>query len=188
MTIVLNDGLKSRGLSVHTKALLLGSFMPDVPLLLLTLGFLARRSWLGLSAAADPICGPRFNHLYFHHPLWQAGHNLFHAPLLIGLTAWVGYRSGRVRQQKWGLALVWFALACGFHSLVDIVTHSTDGPLLFFPLNWNTRFPAPVSYWDANHAGKKFALFERLLALALGLYFGANWILARRSLKGKESS
>ncbi len=32
MTAVLNDGLKSRGITVHTKALLLGSFMPDVPL------------------------------------------------------------------------------------------------------------------------------------------------------------
>ena len=187
MTAVLNDGLKARGIPVSTKALLLGSFMPDVPLWLLTLGFLARRSWSGVSAAADPICGPHFNDLYFHNRFWIAGHNLLHAPLLIGLMAWVGYRTGRVRPQKWGLGFVWFALACGFHALIDILTHHTDGPLLFFPLNWRYRFPAPLSYWDAKYGGKKFALFERLLDLALGIYLATSWILNHRILKGKET-
>jgi membrane-bound metal-dependent hydrolase YbcI (DUF457 family) len=174
MTAVLNDGLKSGGLPVHTKALLLGSLIPDIPLLALTLGFVARRSWSGLSAADDPICGPHFNHLYFHHPVWQVGHNLFHAPLLLGWIAWWGYRSGG----RSG-ALFWFALACGLHSLLDIFTHRTDGPLLFFPFNWNYRFSAPVSYWDPEQGGKKFASFERWLDFALGIYFVANWILGR---------
>lgn len=178
ITAALHDGLKSCGVPVHSQGLLLGSMAPDVPLLALTAGFVARRSWSGVPAAADPICGPHFNHLYFHHPLWQAGHNLFHTPLLIGLMAWLGYRSGGR-----GGALFWFALACGLHSVIDILTHSTDGPLLFFPLNWNYRFPAPLSYWDRQRGGKFFALSERLLNLILGAYLVLNWFLGRKFSK-----
>jgi len=129
----------------------------------------------------DPICGPHFNHLYFQHPVWQIGHNLFHTPLLLGLMVWWGYRSGGHRG-----ALFWFALACGLHSLLDIFTHRTDGPLLLFPFNWDYRFPAPVSYWDAEHEGKKFALFERLLDLVTVVYLAVAWWLRRRSFQAKE--
>ncbi|NJN95646.1 MAG: metal-dependent hydrolase [Anaerolineales bacterium] len=178
ITAVLDYSLKSRGTPVHTKALLLGSVMPDIPLLALTAGFIARRSWSGLSAADDPICGPHFNHLYFHHPVWGIGHNLFHAPLLLGWIGWWGYRSGGRRG-----ALFWFALACGLHSLLDIFTHHTDGPLLLFPLNWRYRFPAPLSYWDPEQGGQNFARFERLLNLALGVYLLLSWFLGRKSSK-----
>ncbi|MBE7472942.1 MAG: hypothetical protein DPW09_40995 [Anaerolineae bacterium] len=186
MTAVLNDGLKSIHVPVHPRALLLGSILPDLPLLVLTLGFLARRSWSGVPAAADPICGPHFNDLYFHHPFWIAAHNLLHAPLLIGLLAWLGYHPGLRRQKKGGLALFWFALACGFHALIDIITHNNDGPLLLFPFNWRYRFPAPVSYWDAEHGGKNFTLFERLLDFAAAVYLAVAWRRRRRSFKAKE--
>ena len=182
MTAVLNDSLNAHGVPVHTRALLLGSIMPDVPLLALTAGFVARRSWSGVPAAADPICGPHYNHLYFHNPFWIAAHNLFHAPLLIGLMAWAGYRSGRRQEEQRGIRLFWFALAGGLHALIDIVTHSNDGPLLFFPFNWQYRFPAPVSYWDSEHGGRKFALFERLLDLAALVYLAAaGWSRHRSS-------
>lgn len=187
MTAVLTHGLKSRGLPVHSRALLLGSIMPDMSLLALTLGFLARRSWSGVPAAADPICGPHFNDLYFHHRFWIASHNLLHAPLLLGLMAWLGYHFGLRRQKKEGLTLFWFALACGFHALIDILTHHADGPLLFFPLNWRYRFPAPLSYWDAKYGGKNFALFEHLLDLAAVVYLAVAWWLHRRSFKVKET-
>lgn len=187
MTAVLNDGLKSLAVPVHPRALLLGSILPDVPLLALTLGFVARRTWSGVPATVDPICGPHFNDLYFHHPFWLAAHNLLHAPLLIGLMAWLGHHLGLRRQKKSGLVLFWFALACALHSLIDVITHHADGPLLLFPFNWHYRFPAPVSYWDAEHGGKKFALFERLLDLAAVVYLAAAWWLRRRSFKTKET-
>jgi membrane-bound metal-dependent hydrolase YbcI (DUF457 family) len=184
MTAVLNDGLNTRGVPVHTPALLLGSITPDVPLLALTVGFVARRSWSGVPATADPICGPHYNDLYFHNPFWIAAHNLLHAPLLIGLIAWAGYRSDR-RQKERGMGLFWFALAGGLHALIDIVTHSNDGPLLFFPFNWQYRFPAPVSYWDSKHGGQKFALFERLLDLAALVYLAAAWWPRHRSSRSR---
>jgi membrane-bound metal-dependent hydrolase YbcI (DUF457 family) len=185
LTAVLNDNLKACEVPVHRTGLLLGAVLPDVPLLALTLGFMARRFWSGISPTEDPICGPRFNRLYFQHPFWQAAHNLFHAPLLIGLLAWAGYRSGGGRQNKRGGGLFWFALGCGFHALIDIMTHHDDGPLLFFPFNWRYRFPAPVSYWDAQHGGKKFALFAGWLDAAAAIYLLIAWWLRRRSVKQK---
>ena len=51
------------------------------------------------------------------------------------------------------------------HSIVDILTHNDDGPVLFFPFNWQYRFPSPVSYWDTDHHGGVFMIFEVLLNL-----------------------
>jgi membrane-bound metal-dependent hydrolase YbcI (DUF457 family) len=180
MTAALAEGLKAQTAPVQARALLLGSIMPDTPLLALTLGFVLRRSWSGVPAAADPICGPRFNNLYFHNPFWQAGHNLFHAPFLIGLMALAGYYAGLRRQKKGGLVLFWFAVGCGFHSLIDLFTHKNDGPLLLFPFNWNYRLPGVVSHWDARYGGQTFALGERLLDLALVGYLAVSWFRRRR--------
>lgn len=187
MTAVLNDSLKSRGLPVHTKALLLGSFIPDVPLFVLTLGYFAYRAWFDPRLPGEHIFGPRYDTLYFHHPLWITGHNLFHAPLLIALMLVVGYYLGLRPQKKWGVALFWFAVACGFHSLVDIFTHHDDGPLLFFPFNWDYRFSAPISYWDSRYGGRIFAPLEHLLDLTILVYFAVIWALRRKLLKGKET-
>lgn len=177
MTAGLNNSLKSWGIPVHSRALLLGSVVPDVPLLALTVGFVARRTWAGVPAAADPICGPRFNALYFHNSLWRVGHNLFHAPLIIGWLTWLGHHLGR---QK-GRPLFWFAFGCGLHTAVDLLTHRSDGPLLFFPLNWSYRFPGPVSYWDPKHGGRVLAIFERLVALTVVVYWLITWLRHRTS-------
>lgn len=187
MTAIANDGLKSQRIQIHSRALLLGSVIPDLPLLALTLAFVARRAWAGVPAAADPICGPRFNHLYFHNPYWQAGHNLLHAPLVIGLLALAEYRAGPRQQKKWGSALFWFALGAGVHALVDIFTHRDDGPLLLFPLNWSYRLRGPVSYWDPRYGGKFLAFLERLLGLAGSAYLAVTWRRNRKSLNHQET-
>lgn len=185
MTAVLNEGLKVRGVTVQPKALLLGSFMPDVPLFLLTLGYFAYRAWFDPRLPGEHIFGARYDNLYFHNPFWITGHNLFHAPVLVGLMLVVGYTVGLRHQKKWAAALFWFAVACGFHSTVDILTHYDDGPLLFFPFNWRYRFPAPVSYWDPERGGKNFARFELLLNLALAGYLVLKWLLHRNFLRGQ---
>lgn len=182
MTAVVNDGFKFRGLPVHTKALLLGSFMPDVPLVVLTLGYFAYRYWFDPLAPGEHIYGPRYDNLYFQNPVWIAGHNLFHAPLPIGVMLGVGYTMGLRRQQTWGTALFWFALACGLHALVDIFTHYNDGPLLLFPFNWSYRFSAPISYWDPRYGGRIFAPLEHLLDLAILVYLATVWLVRRKIL------
>lgn len=187
LTALANEQLKSRRAPVRSRALLLGSVLPDLPLLLLGLGFLAYRSWCGWNAPGDEVCGPRFNDLYFHNPFWKAGHNLFHAPVHLGLLAAAGAYFGR-RQKKWGPALVWFAIAAGLHTLIDIFTHHDDGPLVFFPFNWEYRFPAPVSYWDPDHGGRIFAPLERLLALLILGVLAAGWLKRRRAFPPKKRS
>jgi hypothetical protein len=90
LTAVIDDRLKHR-VPVHTKALLLGAVSPDVPLLLLTLGYMAYRRWLDPLQLHEPIYGPRYDALYFHSPVWITAHNILHAPLLITLMIAVGY-------------------------------------------------------------------------------------------------
>ena len=138
LTTVLNQGLRNRRVSVHPKAFLLGAVMPDVPLFVLSVGYMLNRYRCGQTAAEAPVCGPQYDDLYFHNPWWLAGHNLWHAPFNIILMLAVGYFFGVRRHKNWGVALLWFAVACGLHTVVDIFTHHNDGPLLLFPFNSTT--------------------------------------------------
>jgi hypothetical protein len=65
----------------------------------------------------------------------------------------------------------WFALGCGPHSFIDILTRRNDGPLLFFPFNWTYRFPVPVSYWYPAYGGRTFAVLEGTLDVVIIAYF-----------------
>ena len=177
ITVALNKQYKDRANSeVNTKALLLGSFMPDIPLVLLTLIFFAQRFWFGDGVPVETVFGADYDNLYFNDPLWITGHALFHAPPLILFSLTIGYYWG-IRQNKgWAIALFWFAIGCGLHSAIDIVTHHDDGPLLLFPFDWKTRFISPISYWDNNHYAAIVASLEHLLDLVLLIWI----VLARR--------
>lgn len=149
-------------------AFLLGSVAPDLPLWLLSIGGLIYyRLILGWSAAetADLM----FDQLYFQHPLWLISHNFLHAPLVLltGLALIWPARRNIGSRARW---LFWFLLACLGHSVIDILTHADDGPLLLFPLNWSVRFASPISYWDDRYYGREFQRFELGLDLGLCLY------------------
>lgn len=190
ITAVLRHRIQRQQADLPGKALLLGSVMPDIPLFLLTAGYIISRQ-LNASASDEFVFGPTYDALYFTNPWWITGHNLFHGPLLILLYAAVGYgltrQTARPAWQKWGWPLLWFAVGCGLHSLIDILTHVNDGPLLFFPLNWTIRFHAPISYWDPAHGGRIFSPIEHLLDLVLLGYLGWQWRLARRQQQGVGS-
>jgi membrane-bound metal-dependent hydrolase YbcI (DUF457 family) len=184
LTAVAGDVLKGRNVAVRLRAFVFGSFMPDVPLYVIGAGFIAWTRWLApaLGVAAVPgehIFGSTFDTLYFTHPFWIVSHNLLHAPfnlIVLGLLGWWGQRTGK----PWGAALLWFALGCGLHSIVDILTHYDDGPLVFFPFNWSYRFQAPVSYWDPRHGGRVFGPLEHVLDLGLAAYLGLRWWQSKR--------
>jgi hypothetical protein len=72
------------------------------------------------------------------------------------------------------------AIGTTLHTLIDIPTHSSDGPLIFFPINWHYRFPSPVSYWESENYGWTFLVFEYTLDLLLLGYFGRCWWRKRR--------
>lgn len=165
------------------KTFLLGSVLPDIPLFSLTAGYIISRQ-VNPGRGDEFLFGASYDALYFTNPWWIAGHNLFHAPLLILLVAAVGYgllrQTARPGWQSWGRPLIWLAAGFGLHSLMDIWTHVNDGPVLFFPLNWTVRFHAPVSYWDPRYGGRMFAPLEHLLDLILFAFLGRCWWQARQ--------
>ena len=172
--------LKRRGWQVSVTAFVAGGIVPDLPLFALS----------GLGLLYYPLAGGTptgestptyiFETLYFTDPLWIAGHNLFHAPLILLPLGLVGYWAMQ-RGRGWGTLLLWFALGAGLHSVIDIFTHANDGPVLFFPLNWTYRFNSPISYWDPAHYGLIFAPLEHLLDVVLIFVLVKAWRGRRRA-------
>lgn len=180
---------------------LLGSVAPDLPLILITIIFLVLDLLQGCTLSPDPalqatsLCiqpdgqpGSRLSYLFnvqfFSAPWIMAAHNLFHAPLMIITLIATGYLGWRRIQHGTsppsGYArLFWFGLACLIHTAIDIPIHHDDGPLLLFPLEWQTRFYSPISYWDPARNGTPFAVFEHLLALGLVFYLIVGWMRRR---------
>ena len=158
-------------------ALLAGSAAPDVPLALLSIGYVIDRRVLRRYLPDKTRCSPTYNDLYFHNPWWIAAHSSLHAPLpLFGLFL-LGYL---LRQRPFGKKLLWFVLGCVGHTAVDIFTHADDGPALLWPLNWHYRFHAPISYWDPNFGGRTFSIIEHLLDVLLLSYLIWQRIMHKR--------
>lgn len=153
--------------------LLAGSVAPDIPLGLLSLGYVVDRRYIRTHLPDKTRCSPTYNWLYFNNPWWITTYNILHAPLpLLGLAL-----LGVLLCRRW---LLWFTLGCGLHTAVDIVTHADDGPVLLFPFDWQTRFLSPLSYWDPQHGGRTFSLIEHLLDVVLIIYLIVRRASAKR--------
>ena len=154
-------------------ALALGSIAPDLPLYFLSFGGIFYfRNVLGWES--ERVFRHLFDELYFNDPGWIALHNFLHSPLmlilLLGLALIIKRRKPRI-----GRWLCFFLAACMLHSIVDVLTHHDDGPVLFFPIDWQYRFSSPVSYWDRNHFGGRFMVFEVLFDLVVFVFLVWNW-------------
>ena len=169
---------------VPAAAVLWGAVAPDLPLTLMALGgALYFRFVLGMSF--DDALNLIFYDLFFNDPLWTAAHNVLQAPLILGTSLALLWRYRFAEATPLRRWLFWFVAACSLHSLIDIVTHNDDGPLLLFPVNWQLRFASPVSYWDTEHYGGIFFVFESVLNLVLLGYLlvprARQWWLAKQS-------
>ena len=180
-TAWLGNRLKRRGVPVDSAALLAGSVLPDLPLTLISIGYVVDRRLIRRHLPDKTRCSPTYNDLYFNNPWWIAAHNILHAPLPLLVLGWVGWL---LRDRVWGARLFWFAAGCGLHSAVDIATHVDDGPVLLFPLEWHKRFRSPISYWDPEHGGRRFGRFELLLDLVLAV----SGLLAYRRTRTREAA
>jgi len=180
MTAALRIPLRNRAVEVDTPAFLLGSFLPDIPLFVLSLVFgvfsVAGHDGISSTTMAE------YDRLFFNDPLWIIPHNFFHAPFILAAIVAGGLLLQR-RGSAWGSRLIWFALAAGLHTGIDILTHHNDGPLLLFPFDWHTRFISPVSYWDPKYYGRIFTRLELGLDLFLTGYLLAVWWRNRRIAK-----
>ena len=179
VTAVVDRQLVRRQVPVHTLALLTGSVLPDLPFFLLTLlGEVYFRWFTTTPTGESPMVYMHFT-LFFTDPLWIVSHNFFHAPFILGVLGLVGFVGVRWGQ-GWGRVLLWFTAGAGLHTLIDIFTHSSDGPLLFFPFNWRYRFPSPVSYWEQDNFGLAFTLVEHLVDGGILVYLVWQWRRRRR--------
>jgi membrane-bound metal-dependent hydrolase YbcI (DUF457 family) len=154
-------------------AFLWGAITPDIPLYLLSIvgGFYFRSTGMTTREAAEHM----FETLYFSDPGWIWAHHLFQAPLFLLAYALLLYPFRRRRVAHW---LLWCVAGCSLHSLLDILTHYDDGPLLFFPLNWSYRFQS-FSYWDPEHGGRWFAPLELALNFFLLGYLVIPWLVKK---------
>lgn len=53
--------------------------------------------------------------------------------------------------------------------------HHNDGPLLFFPFDWSTRFASPVSYEGAEHYGAIVGPIDLAVTIIGGSYLPVTW-------------
>jgi hypothetical protein len=172
ITAALNT-ITGKRFNVVTSAVLIGSVAPDLPIVVLSV-FTALGKLVREGRPITNIHSFMFNDLFFNDPLWIIAHNTLHAPILLATALVVTNVIRTTTLRNW---LFWFFVACAFHTLLDIPTHSSDGPLLLFPLNWTFRFHSPVSYWEAEHYGNVFTVIEYSLdaAIILFLVLTARW-------------
>lgn len=175
MTAALNTTIPAE--RRHTMAFLIGSVLPDIPFTLLTLIYSAVYPLYGM--IPDNVSVMEYLHfeLFFTDPIWIISHNFFHSLIIGGGLVLLGYLK---RDTRFGFALMWLSIGTLFHTLIDIVTHHSDGPLFLFPLNWTYRFASPISYWESNYFGNQIRIFEYLLDSVLLLYLIYNWWQKRR--------
>ena len=154
--------------NIPKSAVYLGSVAPDIPLLLLTAGSMIYYPYI-LGWQFGDMFRHIFNGMFFTDPYWIFSHNFLQAPfiLLFGIVALYKIHGKHKIIDNWWF---WFINACLLHAMVDILTHNDDGPLIFFPFDWQTRFSSPVSYWDRDHFGAIFTQFENYLDIVLVIY------------------
>ncbi|MEM8857744.1 MAG: metal-dependent hydrolase [Chloroflexota bacterium] len=161
---------------LRSRALLLGSVMPDVPLTAIAITTILTDIIQGNFNNEEAVSWTQqlFETWFFQSPWVKIAHNLFHGPLMVLLYIAIGYwawKNGR----KWGASLFWFGCACLLHTLIDIPLHYDDGPLLLFPFNLDIRFYSPVSYWDPARYGRPFTIFEHTLVLIMLGWIWFDW-------------
>ncbi len=156
----------------HTNSkvlLLVGSILPDLPLILLTVGYELYYRWFATPPTQGSIMVYLHFDLFFNDPIWIISHNFFHSLVINFVLLAVGYW-GMQLEQRWARLLFWLTVGTLFHTVIDILTHHSDGPLLFFPLNWEYRFPSPISYWESAYYGRPFRIFEYSLDTLIIVY------------------
>ncbi len=154
--------------------------MPDIPYALLTLGTYVYYQFV-LQQDISGVMENVVHVAYFNNPWWIAAHNFQHSPTALILYAILLWRFvGRIGTRgHWWLSYVFGNMV---HSAFDVLTHATDGPVLFWPIDWQTRFHSPISYWDKAHYASQFFWVELGINLVLlGYLFGPK--LVRRIKK-----
>lgn len=177
ISAVLGRPLQRFTLPFSWSAFLFGSVLPDIPFALLTLaGEIYYRFFAPLPVENLSIMEYLHFDRFFNSWWWIIPHNFLHSLIINGLLIAFGYFLWR-QKRPWGAWLFWLAISTQLHTIIDIFTHTSDGPLLLFPVNWRYRFASPVSYWES---GSWFIILEYGIDLILLVYLGWGWYSERR--------
>lgn len=160
--VIIGAALFGRGIPKRAWIAAAGSILPDVPMILIVLV-------LKLSGMPAQVI---FDEMYWEN-WWQISNGLAHSFLLWGglalLAVFMRERLANSAQriERWSLILV-FALSGLLHAAIDFICHREDAHMSFWPLTrW--KFVSPISYYDSNHYGTAFSLFEAGLGICLGI-------------------
>lgn len=153
------------------KWFVIGGLAPDVGLYLLTVGAAVFYPLTRDMSFGDTM-SLAFDDLFFNDPTWIVVQNTLHSPVvLLGLAL---FAKATKRKRVFS-----FALGCLLHTAMDIPVHHNDGPLVFFPFDWSTRFNSPVSYYDPDHYGRIVAPIDLAITVIGGGALARAWWRSR---------
>jgi hypothetical protein len=160
--VIMGAVLMGQGVPRKAWAGALGGITPDIPMLLIVIA-------LKLAGTPDRVI---FGELYWQN-WWQIcnaiGHNAW---LWGGLTLLGLYMRDRLSTSVRGFdgwtTVSLFAGSALLHTAIDFLCHREDAHMSFWPVTrW--KFMSPVSYYDPQHFGMWFSLFEATLGLLLAV-------------------
>ncbi|MEO0545540.1 MAG: hypothetical protein AAF035_01205 [Pseudomonadota bacterium] len=149
--------LAKPGSTLRNTAVIVGAIVPDLAIYGLLL-------WSKLRGIPEATV---WNELYWKEP-WQtytaAGNSipLYAITLVLGLII-LRAAPGMFRI---GLFALFLGLAALIHIAGDLPVHVADAHRHLWPIS-DWKFVSPVSYWDPNHHGRSFMLFEAILGISL---------------------
>ncbi len=159
-------------LAENPKWFAVGGFAPDLGLYLLTAGAAAYFPLVKGMSVRDAM-EYAFGTLFFEDPVWITVQNTLHSPVVLAGLLGVG----KIVQSS---KLTAFAAGCMLHTLMDIPVHHNDGPLVFFPFDWDFRVDSPVSYYDRDHYGGIVAPIDMAATVLGGAYLVRQWVKNKR--------
>ena len=177
--------LAQKNQSLSVPWLVLGSVLPDIPFAVLTVGYEIYFRWFApLPVNNQSIMEYLHFNLFFNDPLWIVSHNFLHSVVVNGVFIFLALTI--LRRSRWGRVLLWIAVGAMVHTLIDIFTHHSDGPLFLFPINWQYRFASPISYWETAYYGRQFMMFEYAVDLLAILYLVYRRYIRRQVADGNS--
>lgn len=156
-----------------------GACLPDLPIIV---------CWPAIAAFTAMTGGgfdvARFraiaDRLYFSDSAVSYLHNLLHSPvslLLLALLAGILFPD-RSRLRR---CLVIALIGAATHSLIDIISHVEDGPLVFWPVEQSIRVRGLFSHWNPVHGGGWVTIAELAGTCTAGIYVAGRRIILDHS-------
>ena len=142
--------LTRRGEKARNVAIVVGAFLPDVPVFAL----------FGIASAMGYTSQDVFGDFYFRNDMrnLMGAFNSFFVAGLIATTGWF------CREKWWGWPMVFLAAAMTVHAATDLPVHVDDGHRHFWPFS-SFVFNSPLSYWDNSHHGGIVSVVEAVLGI-----------------------